>query len=113
MDPFGFALENFDAIGRWRNTDDGAKIDPTGVLFTGAKVDSPATLRQMLVSRPETFVGVMSEKLLTYALGRGVEYYDMPAVRKIVHDAGTNDYRFSALILGVIKSTPFEMKTSK
>ena len=112
MDPFGFALENFDAIGRWRDTDDGAKIDAAGVLFTGAKVDGPATLRQMLVSRPETFVGVMTEKLLTYALGRGVEYSDMPAVRKIVHDAGTNDFRFSSLILGVIKSTPFEMKTS-
>jgi len=112
MDPFGFELENFDAIGRWRNTDDGAKIDAAGVLITGAKVDSPATLRQMLVSRPETFVGVMTEKLLTYALGRGVEYYDMPAVRKIVHDAGANEYKFSSLILGVIKSTPFEMKTS-
>ena len=89
------------------------KIDPSGTLFNGVQVDSPAALRQMLVSRPETFVGVMTEKLLTYALGRGVEYYDMPVVRKIVHDAGANDYRFSSLILGVVKSTPFEMKASR
>jgi len=113
MDPVGFALENFDAIGRWRSSDDGAAIDPSGTLFNGAKVDGPAALRQMLVSRPETFVGVMTEKLMTYALGRGVEYYDMPAVRKIVRDAGTHDFRFSSLVLGVVKSTPFEMKVSK
>jgi len=113
MDPIGFALENFDAIGRWRTTDDGVPIDPAGTLFNGVQVDGPAALRQMLVSRPETFVGVMTEKLLTYALGRGVEYYDMPAVRKIVRDAGTNDYRFSSLILGVVKSTPFQMKLSR
>jgi uncharacterized protein DUF1592/uncharacterized protein DUF1588/uncharacterized protein DUF1587/uncharacterized protein DUF1585/uncharacterized protein DUF1595/cbb3-type cytochrome c oxidase subunit III len=113
MDPIGFALENFDAIGRWRNTDDGSKIDAAGTLFNGAKVDGPAALRQMLVSRPETFIGVMTEKLLTYSLGRGVEYYDMPAVRKIVRDAAANDYRFSSLVLGVVKSTPFEMKLSR
>ena len=110
MDPVGFALENFDAIGRWRATDDGAKIDPSGTLFNGAKVDGPAGLRQMLATRPEVFVGVMTEKLLTYALGRGVEYYDMPAVRRIVRDAGTRDFKFSALIAGIVKSTPFQMK---
>jgi len=110
MDPIGFALENFDAIGRWRASDDGAKIDPSGVLFNGARVDGPAALRQMIASRPEVFVGVMTEKLMTYALGRGVEYYDMPAVRKIVRDAGTRDFKFSALIAGVVKSTPFQMK---
>jgi hypothetical protein len=110
MDPVGFALENFDAIGRWRNSDDGAKIDPSGVLFNGARVDGPAALRQMIVSRPEVFVGVMTEKLMTYALGRGVEYYDMPAIRKIVHDAGTRDFKFSALISGVVKSPSFQMK---
>jgi hypothetical protein len=113
MDPIGFALENFDAIGRWRSTDDGAAIDPAGTMFNGARVDGPVALRQMLVSRPETFIGVMTEKLLTYAVGRGVEYYDMPAVRKIVHDAGANDYRFSSVILGVVKSPPFQMKTSR
>ena len=75
MDPIGFALENFDAIGRWRTTDDGATIDPSGTLFDGTKIDGPVALRQMLASRPEVFVGVMTEKLLTYALGRGLEYY--------------------------------------
>src|ERR1700730_419586 len=110
MDPIGFALENFDAIGRWRTSDDGAAMDAAGTLFNGAKVDGPVALRQMLVSRPETFIGVMTEKLLTYALGRGVEYYDMPAVRRIVQDAGTRDFKFSSLIAGVVKSTPFQMK---
>jgi hypothetical protein len=110
MDPVGFALENFDAIGRWRASDDGVKIDPSGVLFNGDHVDGIVGLRRTLASRPEVFVGVMTEKLLTYALGRGVEYYDMPAVRRIVHDAGTHDYKFSALIMGVVKSTPFQMK---
>jgi mono/diheme cytochrome c family protein len=110
MDPVGFALENFDAIGRWRASDDGVKIDPSGTLFNGARVDGAVALRQTLTSRPEVFVGVMTEKLLTYALGRGVEYYDMPAVRKIVHDAGTRDFKFSSLIAGVVKSTPFQMK---
>ncbi|PWU08984.1 MAG: hypothetical protein C5B51_06805 [Terriglobia bacterium] len=110
MDPIGFALENFDGVGHWRNSDDGAAIDPAGTLFNGARVDGPASLRRMLVSRPDVFVGVMSEKLLTYALGRGVEYYDMPAVRRILHDAAAQDYRFSSLILGIVNSVPFQMK---
>ncbi len=113
MDPIGFSLENFDAIGRWRNADDGAKIDPSGTLFTGARIEGAVSLRNTLASQPEIFVGVMTEKLLTYALGRGVEYYDMPTVRKIVRDAGNNDYRFSSLILGIVRSTPFEMKIKK
>jgi hypothetical protein len=113
MDPIGFSLENFDAIGRWRTADDGARIDPSGTLFTGARIDGPAALRNMLTARPETFVGVMTEKLLTYALGRGVEYYDMPTVRKVVRDAGSQDFRFSTLIMGIVKSTPFEMKIKK
>jgi hypothetical protein len=113
MDPIGFALENFDAVGHWRTSDDGASIDPSGVLFNGARVDGPAALRQMLVARPEVFVGVMTEKLLTYALGRGLEYYDMPAVRKIVRDAAGSDFRFSSLVLGVVNSTPFEMKMKR
>ncbi len=112
MDPIGFSLENFDAIGRWRTADDGVRIDPSGTLFTGAKIDGAVALRNMLTSRPETFVGVMTEKLLTYALGRGVAYYDMPTVRKIVRDAGS-DYRFSSLVMGIVNSTPFEMKVKK
>lgn len=110
MDPIGFALENFDAVGQWRTVDDGAHIDPSGTLYNGVKVDGPAALRKMIADHPQVFVGVMTEKLLTYALGRGVQYYDMPAVRKIVHDAGANDYRFSSLVLGTVESVPFRMK---
>jgi len=110
MDPIGFSLENFDALGQWRTTDEGVKIDPSGTLFNGAKVDGPASLRQMLTSRPEVFVGVLIEKMLTYGLGRGVQYYDMPAVRSVVRDAGHNDFRFSSIVLGIVKSAPFQMK---
>jgi hypothetical protein len=110
MDPIGFALENFDAIGRWRTTDDGTVIDPSGTLFDGTRVDGAVALRGMLASRPETFVGVMTEKLMTYALGRGLEYYDMPAVRKIVADAKAHGFRFSYLITGVVNSPAFQMK---
>ena len=113
MDPIGFALENFDAIGRWRTKDDGSVIDPSGTLFNGAKVDGAVALRKALTSRPETFVGVMTEKMLTYALGRGIEYYDMPAVRKVVRDASAQDFRFSSLVLGIVNSTPFEMKAKQ
>jgi mono/diheme cytochrome c family protein len=110
MDPIGFALENFDAVGEWRTQDDGSPIDPSGTLYNGAKIDGPVALRNMLASHPDVFVGVMTEKLLTYALGRGIEFYDMPAVRKIVHDAGARDYRFSSLVLGAVESVPFQMK---
>jgi hypothetical protein len=111
MDPIGFALENFDAVGQWRSMDDGTRIDPSGTLYNGTQVDGPVALRKMLADHPDVFVGVMTEKLLTYALGRGVQYYDMPAVRKIVQDAGAHDFRFSALVLGTVESVPFEMKT--
>jgi mono/diheme cytochrome c family protein len=111
MDPLGFTLENFDAIGRWRNTDDGARIDPSGTVFNGDHVDGPAALNEMLLRRPEIFVGVLTEKLMTYALGRGVDYLDMPEVRNIVQTAAQSDYRFSAIILGVANSPEFRMKT--
>jgi mono/diheme cytochrome c family protein len=110
MDPIGFALENFDGVGQWRSVDDGLPIDPSGTLYNGAKVDGPVELRNMLAGRPDVFAGVMTEKLLTYALGRGLQYYDMPTVRKIVHDASANDLRLSSLVLGVVESVPFEMK---
>jgi hypothetical protein len=113
MDPIGFALEGFDGIGRWRNTQDGAPIDTSGTLFNGATVDGVVGLRRNLVAQPEIFVGVMTEKMLTYALGRGLEYYDMPAVRKIVRDAKTRDFRFSSIVLGIVRSTPFQMKETK
>ncbi len=113
MDPIGFALESFDGIGRWRKTEDGAPIDTSGTLFNGANVDGVVGLRQNLVAQPEIFVGVMTEKMLTYALGRGLEYYDMPAVRKIVRDAKNRDFRFSSIVLGIARSTPFQMKEAK
>jgi hypothetical protein len=113
MDPIGFALENFDGVGHWRTTEDGAKIDPSGTLFNGAHLDGVAGLRQALVAQPEVFIGVMTEKMLTYALGRGIEYYDMPAVRKVVQDSRNKDYRFSSIVLGIAKSAPFQMREAK
>jgi hypothetical protein len=114
LDPLGFALDNFDGVGAWRTLgEDGAPIDASGVLADGTKVTGPVDLRNALLGRPNVFVGTMTEKLMTYALGRGVEYYDMPAIRAIVHDAARNDYRFSSLIMGVVKSTPFQMRRSQ
>ena len=110
MDPIGFSLENFDAVGQWRTSDEGAPIDPAGVMFNGAKIDGPVALRQILMAKPEIFAGVFTEKLMIYALGRGVQYYDMPTVRAIVRDAGRSDYRLSSIVLGIVKSTPFQMK---
>jgi mono/diheme cytochrome c family protein len=110
MDPIGFALENFDAVGHWRNNDEGGKIDPSGTMFNGAPLDGIVGLRKALVDQHEIFVGVMTEKMLTYALGRGLEYYDMPTVRKIVQEARNNDFRFSSVVMGIVKSTPFQMK---
>jgi hypothetical protein len=110
MDPIGFALENFDAVGRWRDTDEEKAIDPSGTLYNGERIDGPAALDKMLGEHPDVFIGVLTEKLLTYALGRGTGYYDMPAVRAIVHEARAGDYRFSSLVLGIVESTPFEMR---
>ena len=110
MDPLGFSLENFDAVGQWRINDDGSQIDPSGTLFNGAKVDGPVALRKMLTGNPDVFAKVLTEKLMTYALGRGVEYSDMPTVREILREASHNDYRFASIVLGIVKSTPFEMK---
>ena len=113
MDPLGFALENFDAIGRWRDTEEGVPIDTAGVLPDGTPFQGPAGLREVLLSRRQEFVLNLTEKLLTYALGRGVEYYDAPAVRVIMQEAAPGDYRWSSLILGIVKSTPFQMRRSK
>jgi len=110
MDPIGFSLENFDAVGRWRVTDGGAAIDSADTLFDGTKVNGAAGLRNFLVKHKEVFVETMTERLLTFALGRGVDYYDKPAVRKIVRDAAKNDYRFSSVLMGVVKSVPFQMR---
>ena len=114
MDPMGFALENFDAIGRWRTTNDagGSRIDASGMLPDGTRFDGPAELRKLLLKESAQFAGNVTEKLLTYALGRGTEYYDAPVIRKITREAAANDYRWSSLILGIVKSIPFEMRSS-
>jgi hypothetical protein len=114
LDPLGFALENFDAVGQWRTvSESGDKIDASGVLADGTKVSGVADLRSALLSRPNVFAGTMTEKLLTYALGRGLEYYDMPAVRAVTGEAARNNYRFSSIILGIVESTPFQMRRSQ
>jgi hypothetical protein len=110
MDPIGFSLENYDLIGRWRTTDEGAPIEAYGELVDGTKVEGPAGLRRALLSRPDVFVSTLTQKLLTYALGRGVRYYDMPAVRAITSTAAKNDYRFSSLIFGIVNTAPFQMR---
>jgi hypothetical protein len=113
IDPLGFALENFDAVGRWRDVDETfAPIDTSGSLPDGSKTYGPAALRDALLSHPERFVTTMAEKLLTYALGRGLAYSDMPAIRRIVRDAADDDYRFSSLVLGIVNSLPFQMRSS-
>ncbi len=111
MDPIGFALENFDAVALWRSTDEGAPIDAADVVFDNTRVDGPVALRTWLLGYSDQFVAVFAEKLLTYALGRGVEYRDMPLVRAITRDARAGGYRFSSLVLGVVKSPPFSMNT--
>lgn len=110
MDPVGFALENFDAVGRWRTHEDGLPVDASGGLPDGSPLEGVAALEEALLKRPELFVGTLVEKLLTFALGRGVEPFDAPAVRRIAREAKAEDYRFSAVILSVVKSTPFLMR---
>jgi len=102
IDPVGFALENFDVLGRWRTADEGGNpIDATGAWQDGRNLNGFSGLRAMLLDRPEGFVGTVTEKLLAYALGRRLDYYDRPAVRKIVRDAGAQEYRWSSVILGI------------
>jgi hypothetical protein len=113
MDPLGFALENYDAVGRWRTSEGGVAVDTSGALPDGQPFSGVKGLQHALLSRPEFFVSAVSEKLLTYALGRGLAPYDYPAVRKIVRNSNVRDYRFSSLILGIISSTPFEMRRSQ
>ena len=113
MDPVGFSLENYDAVGRWRNAEEAVPIDSAGSLPDGSKFEGVAGLQQALLSRPEVFLTTFTDKLLTYALGRGVEYYDAPAVRKVVREARTHDFRFSSFIIGIVGSTPFQMRRSQ
>jgi Protein of unknown function (DUF1592)/Protein of unknown function (DUF1588)/Protein of unknown function (DUF1585)/Protein of unknown function (DUF1595) len=113
MDPLGFALENYDGIGRWRDTagdEGGGPIDTSGVLPDGTEFNGPGGLRDILVARKEMFVGTFTERLMTYALGRGVEEYDAPIIRKIVRDASADGQRWSSIILGIVNSNPFQMR---
>jgi hypothetical protein len=112
MDPIGFAMENFDAVGRWRDRDSGNRIDTSGVLPGGAAFDGMAGLKRALLAHPEQFASAVAEKLLMYALGRNLQYYDAPAVRAIVREAAPSGYTLSSLVLGVVKSVPFQMRNS-
>jgi len=107
IDPVGFALENFDLVGEWREYDGDSKVDPSGTLLDGSTLSGPADLRKALVRYSDLFVETIAEKLMTYALGRELEYFDMPTVRSIMHNAESEDYRFSALVRGIINSDQF------
>jgi hypothetical protein len=114
MDPLGFALENFDAIGAWRTRNEaGGPIDASEILPDGTHLNGMSSLREYLFARREAFAATVAEKLLMYALGRGLEYYDYPAVRKIVREAAPGDYRWSSIIMGVVTSTPFQMRPAE
>ncbi len=110
MDPLGFALENFDAVGAWRARDGRAPIDSAGVFVDGAPVDGPAALRAAVLRRPDNFATAMTEKMLIYALGRGLDARDMPTVRRIVREAADDDYAFSSVVLGIVRSLPFQKR---
>jgi hypothetical protein len=113
MDPLGFALENFDGIGTWRTTEGEKPVDASGTLPDGTHFEGPNGLRAILLNRHEEFVQAVTEKLLTYALGRGLEYYDAPAVRTITREADASDSRWSSLVAAIVKSTPFRMRRSR
>ena len=113
MDPAGLSMENFDAIGRWRDVEGNAPIDAAGSIPGGNEFDGVSGLRSALLDRPEVFVGTLTEKLLTYALGRGVDYIDAPTVRAITKAAAEDEYRLTSLILGVVKSSSFQMRRSQ
>ena len=114
MDPLGFALENFDAIGRWRTTGEtGEPIDASGTLPDGTTFRGVSGVRMLAASRPEEFVRVLTGKLMTYALGRAVVEDDMPAIRAVVKEAAASNYRWSALVLGIVRSVPFTMRQAE
>jgi len=111
MDPLGFALENYDGVGKWRTEDAGSPIDPSGTLPDGTRFEGPAGLTNLLLTNyRDQFVRTVAEKLLIYALGRGLEYYDQATVRSIARETARDDYRFSSLITAVVRSVPFQMR---
>ena len=109
-DPLGFVLENFDGVGAWRTREAGMTVDATGTAPDGTPVNGVVELRHALLKHQDAFVFTLTEKLMIYALGRGLEAYDMPVVREIVRDASRQDYRFGALLTGIVKSVPFQMR---
>src|SRR5262249_879367 len=112
IDPLGFALENFDVIGGWRTIDEAGKPgDATGTAANGKAINGLSGLRAFLLDDPEQFPRTVTEKLMAYALGRRVEYYDLPSIRKIVHDAASQNYRWSAIVVGIVKSPAFLMRS--
>jgi hypothetical protein len=114
IDPAGFSLENFNAVGQWRDWEVGGEpVDASGTLPGAGEFRGPDGLENALLARPELFAATLTENLLTFALGRGVEYYDAPAVRQIVRDAGKDGYLVSSLILGIVKSVPFQMRSAE
>jgi hypothetical protein len=113
IDPIGFALENFDAVGAWRTNDSGFRVDTKGQLFDGTKLDGPVSLRQAILNHSDAFLGTFTENLLAYGLGRVIDYRDMPVVRSIEHQAAQNDNRFSAFVMGIVNSTPFQMSKAE
>jgi hypothetical protein len=115
IDPAGLALENFDGVGAWRTRDGGtrgAPVDASGQLVDGTSINGVVELRQALLREPQTFVRTFTEKLMTYALGRGLTATDMPAVRTVVRDAARDNYRFSSVVLGIVQSVPFRMRVA-
>jgi hypothetical protein len=114
MDPLGFALEHYDAVGAWRTTGEGGgPVDASGTLPDGSTIDGLGSLRALLMSRQDQVAATVTEKLLSYALGRGLEYHDMPVVRRIVRAAAPGGYRWSSLIVGIVNSAPFQMRMSR
>jgi hypothetical protein len=113
IDPVGFSLEHYDPVGRWRSTAAGERVDVSGGLPDGSRFEGVQGLETAILQRPEQFVGTLAEKLLTYAIGRGLEHYDAAAVRNILRAAAAEDYRFSSLILGIVESVPFQMRRAE
>ena len=111
IDPVGFALENFDSVGQWRETSNGLPIDSAGQLADGTPVDGPEELRRAILARPDAFSTIITERLMTYALGRGLEPPDMAVVRSVVQSAAESDYALSSVVLGIVESEPFQMRT--
>jgi hypothetical protein len=112
MDPLGFSLENFDALGKWRTMSDGVPIDSSASLPDGTQFQGVLGLRKLLLDHRADFVRTVTEKMLAYAIGRSIEYYDLPVVRQVTRSAAPGDYRWSAVILGIVKSVPFTMSTA-